>query len=392
MNAVPYIAPFALFDLDAAAFSEAEWKACRKKILAEFELSGNAAITWKDRSFDKSTLLQLLDEVHEPEARAFHLAVQNDPLLFRLLTTYDPLVLADKTTEHDPHLLKKCLPYLAYACGQAICIAFQRANRAALMAVYHPHPLFPAPVLQHIWNPLHVYLLRTGEQLLRETAKQNDRKTVRPLYEKYMLPVSNGCMQLLPAYLKSDCEMYIRAMMQLSWQLPHNPQQAAQVCKLINGMHDILPRESAALRNEIPALYNRLSAAELLPRTRSRILLVASFLPILLLLLTSIIFVNGGGNTDTVTPQIFQVFRTGTILITMLSVGFLVAAFRYTWRNRNTISGWWFFGLLLLNLLVFPLFWLFFIRHPKDRAGNILSIVLIGITLVLVFVRGAMKG
>jgi hypothetical protein len=392
VNAVPYIAPFALFDLDGAAFSEADWKACRKKILAEFELSGNATIPWKDRTFDKSTLLQLLDEVHEPEARAFHLAVQNDVLLFRLLTTFDPLVLADKTTEHDPQLLRRCLPYLAYACGQAICNAFQRANRAALMAVYQPHPLIPAPVLPHIWNPLHVYLLRTGEQLLRETAIHNDRKTVRQLYEKHMLPVSAGCMQLLPVHLKSDCEMYIRALVQLSWQLPHNPQQAAQVCKLINGLHDILPRGSAALRNEIPALYNRLSAAELLPRTRSRILLVASFLPILLLLLTSIIFVNGGGNTDTVTPQIFQVFRTGTILITMLSVGFLVAAFRYIWRNRSTISGWWFFGLLLLNVLVFPLFWLFFIRHPKDRTGNVLSIVLIVITLALVFVRGALQG
>lgn len=392
MNAVPYIAPFALFDLDAAAFSEAEWKACRKKILAEFELTGELTITWKDRSFDKSTLLQLLDEIREPGTRAFHSAVQKDVLLFRLLTTFDPLVLADKTTEHDPQLLQRCLPYLAYACGQAVCNAFRSGNKSVLLGVYQPHPLLPGAVLQTIWNPLHVYLLRTGEQLLRETATANDRKTTRQLYEKHMLPLIAGCLHVLPAFLKADCEMYIRGMVQLSWQLPHNPQQAAQVCKLINGLHDILPHGSAALRNEIPALYNRLSAAELLPYTRSRILLVASFLPILLLLITSIIFVSGGGNTDTVTPLIFQVFRTGAILITMLSVGFLVAAFRYTWRNRSTISGWWFFGLLLLNLLVFPLFWLFFVRHPKDRTGNVLSIVLIVIMLLLLVVRGAMQG
>lgn len=393
MNAVPYIAPFALFDLDAAAFSEAEWKACRKKILAEFELSGNATITWKGRSFDKSTLLQLLEEVHEPEARAFHVAVQNDALLYRFLLHFDPLILEDKTTGHDPQLLRQCAAYLAYACGQAVCMAFCSGNiTAVLTAVSGKHPFLLPAVVPHLWNPLIAYLQQTN-QVPKQFQKENvQTEEAYRLYEKYLLPVFSACMLVLPPHVKPACEVYVRHLVHITWMLPHSPKQAAWVCTAVTKMSDVVPSGATHTRSEIGLLYNRLAAAELLPFNRSRRLLVASFLPVLLLLITSIVFVSGGNNMDTLTPGVKRIVSNGAMLSAIVTLGFLVAAFRYTWRNRNTITGWWFFGLLMLNVLVFPLFWFFFIRHPKDRAGNILSIVLIGITLALVFVRGAMEG
>lgn len=391
MTGIPYIAPFALFDLDAEHFSEEQWKACRKTILAEFELTGQTEIAWKDHSFDKSRLLQLLDEVREPETRAFHEAVLRDQLLFRLLTAYDPAALDDGTATHDPHLVKQCLPYLVYACGHAVCNAFRAGNRNVLLRIYQPHPLLPGPVLQHIWNPLEVYLLRAGEELQQFPAKPVSPETVKSWYEKYMLPADHACLALLPKHMEQAVEVYINGLLRTIWLMPHSPKQAARLRKMVLDMHELVNSRSTRTLLEILQLYNRLNAAELIPVRRSRRLLVAAFMPVLLILITSIVFLGNGGDADQLSPVLLRVVSSGALLSAMVTIGFIAAAFRYTWRNRETISGWWYLGLLLLNLLVFPLFWLFFIRHPKDRSGNVLSIVLLVVTIVLVFIWGSMR-
>ena len=79
-----YLDPYQLLQLEVEAPSEIEpamLKRAQRKLLAEFELSGEAVVKVHGVELDKSTALKLVEELRDPDRAALHWQVHQDPQL-----------------------------------------------------------------------------------------------------------------------------------------------------------------------------------------------------------------------------------------------------------------------------------------------------------------------
>lgn len=82
-----YVNPFDLLEVQAPAQLDAtQLKREKKRLLAEFELSGEVEIAVGDHRLDKARLLKLFEELEDPEQRSFHAEVAARPALQKFLS------------------------------------------------------------------------------------------------------------------------------------------------------------------------------------------------------------------------------------------------------------------------------------------------------------------
>lgn len=84
-----YLNPFSLFDLDPSTVLQEDIKMLKKQILAEFELQDTSEITIKGQTFDKNTLINLIDKLKDTDTFYFHEKVFTSPGLLAFLEQGD---------------------------------------------------------------------------------------------------------------------------------------------------------------------------------------------------------------------------------------------------------------------------------------------------------------
>lgn len=82
-----YVNPFDLLEVGAPGqLDTAQLKREKKRLMAEFELSGEVEIAVGEHRLDKATLLKLFEELEDPEQRSYHAEVAARPMLQKFLT------------------------------------------------------------------------------------------------------------------------------------------------------------------------------------------------------------------------------------------------------------------------------------------------------------------
>lgn len=129
-----YVSPFALLGIDGTsqAVDRTVLQQTRKRLLAEFELAGNAAtVNINGKDFTKSELLALLDGLQDAEILGFHQAIHTNTALLKFLL-HDQLPQGGNLGASPGHADKKFIsflsPYFQYSYEQVLDVAFRKRD------------------------------------------------------------------------------------------------------------------------------------------------------------------------------------------------------------------------------------------------------------------------
>lgn len=129
-----YVSPFALLGIDGTsqAVDRTVLQQTRKRLLAEFELAGNAAtVNINGKEFTKSELLALLDGLQDAEILGFHQVIHTNTALLKFLL-HDQLPQGGNLGASPGHADKKFIsflsPYFQYSYEQVLDVAFRKRD------------------------------------------------------------------------------------------------------------------------------------------------------------------------------------------------------------------------------------------------------------------------
>lgn len=129
-----YVSPFALLGIDGTsqAVDRTVLQQTRKRLLAEFELAGNAAtVTINGKEFTKSELLALLDGLQDAEILGFHQTIHGNAALLKFLL-HDQLPQGGNLGAAPGHADKKFIgflsPYFQHSYEQVLDTAFRKRD------------------------------------------------------------------------------------------------------------------------------------------------------------------------------------------------------------------------------------------------------------------------
>ncbi len=106
MKPIPYFSPFDLLGLSTEETPDlTAIRRARKRIMAEFELADTAEITLRGQSFDKSSLLELFEELEDVGTLELH------QQLYQFTPAFD-FVTKGNTAFFSPHLTEKTRAWL----------------------------------------------------------------------------------------------------------------------------------------------------------------------------------------------------------------------------------------------------------------------------------------
>jgi hypothetical protein len=129
-----YVSPFALLGIDGTsqAVDRTVLQQTRKRLLAEFELAGNAAtVNINGKEFTKSELLALLDGLQDAEILGFHQTIHGNAALLKFLL-HDQLPQGGNLGAAPGHADKKFIaflsPYFQFSYEQVLDVAFRKRD------------------------------------------------------------------------------------------------------------------------------------------------------------------------------------------------------------------------------------------------------------------------
>ncbi len=129
-----YVSPFALLGIDGTsqAVDRTVLQQTRKRLLAEFELAGNAAtVNINGKEFTKSELLALLDGLQDAEILGFHQTIHGNTALLKFLL-HDQLPQGGSLGASPGHGDKKFIsflsPYFQFSYEQVLDVAFRKRD------------------------------------------------------------------------------------------------------------------------------------------------------------------------------------------------------------------------------------------------------------------------
>lgn len=257
-----YVSPFALLAIDGTtqAVDRQLLQQTRKRLLAEFELAGNAAtVTLNGKEFTKSEILELLDGLQDQEKLGFHQSVHRNSGLLKFLL-HDQLPQGGNLPPDVVYANKKFIaflsPYFQFSYEQALDVAFRKRDVRQLRNLNNMPLLVETSYEEACFRPVRRELQKINNDI--ETAVQGrwpyrfEPREVELMANTTLVQ----CVDELPARMQATRDDYASHLLDLAlyvWNNCNHDQVAIRLLGQVDNMKAGLEikRRSTALRGKM---------------------------------------------------------------------------------------------------------------------------------------------
>jgi hypothetical protein len=130
---------------DNVDFSNTDFNVLKRRILAEFELSGNPTISTEEGEFSKNDILDIFENQKNKEDFQYHLIVAKMPVLLNFLEYYtlEEKLNLDEPVFKDEKFINFLSPYLAGSFGNFFAACIHDPNMEIRHALQKHYPILP---------------------------------------------------------------------------------------------------------------------------------------------------------------------------------------------------------------------------------------------------------
>ncbi len=410
-----YISPFTLLDVEPENIDSISIQRAKKRWLAEFELARTTTVKIRGKEFDKNGMLNLADELNDPERLKVHTEIFHYKSLFNFLekSNVDFFQEPFRPDQLGENALEEIATCFSDHYSEVFVNAYDQLDPATMRKMKVEHPLINSEVQQKIKKSITEKLVKQQNEVINIVKTAQHKKwlataitdnLLTQIYVYYIIPAQYKkqirfylqpklaeCINLLPDSMYPD-RYIINEYIGMIIRFAPDPLFETNRIAMAKIYHTMVA--SIAMKNNLNAIIqqqqNETHEIKQVPIRLAQMTGYFMLLPSWIFLGTrSYYFFFQFDTIKVLQPDfVFYNFLTGVFAV----IGIILAC-TYTLYNVKPKKGWWLLGIIFGNILVLPIFWKKFLYRKDDNKCKLLLIVtiLLAIETALIAVLRLMK-